>query len=192
MLKSTVEAGFVKVLCAITLALIVAVCGLGLWAVNLADKLESEQSAHSQLIGQVEQQKAQAATDLARLTAERDAKQLALDTAYKQQETQDALAIQEIDRLNRVIANQPIRVRYVATSTGSGACSGSAGSQTAGSADDSPGHATEAYGVLSARADQRFKHVAGEAEQINAAYASCRNSLMTCRPMVAGVEHGYH
>lgn len=115
---------------------------------------------------------------LADLIAERDSKQAALQALHEAQERKDADAQLEIARLNRELEQRPIRVRYVTTSA-SRAGGGGSSYPSDTNFQDSPGDGAETNGVLPEQNARRLRKVIAEAEQINAAYASCRAQLFS-------------
>ncbi len=131
---------------------------------------------YGELAGQVEQQSQQAERKLAELTAQRDMKQAALNKAAAEQESKDADAKAEIERLAGELRDRPIRVRYVTAPSGAG--SGGAASQAAVSPGDSAGDATAATGVLPESNTQRLGVALTEVETLSAAYNSCRSVLV--------------
>lgn len=119
--------------------------------------------------------KDEAATKLKELTADRDAKQKALNQIHQDQEIKDAQAQTTIKQLHDQLLTVPIRVQYITrTSTSSG--SSSTSNQTSNSAD-SAGDSTTAYGVLSDLAQEQFAGALSKVETLSAAYNSCRATL---------------
>lgn len=127
------------------------------------------------LQGQVKRQNEEASAKLATLTAERNAKQAALDKAAAAQEKKDAEAKAEIARLGDELRNRPLRVRIVAASGGG---AGSAAGDGAPAAGAGPADAGPAYGVLASENSRRLADVIVDIETLNAAYASCRAQLI--------------
>lgn len=161
-------------------AALLMLCLLLAWAAShyRNQSLASATQLH-ELSAAVEHQKREAARTLATLTAQRDAKQAALDTAHQQQEKADATATLEITRLQSELATRPVRVRIAPQPATSGQrCHGTAG-DTATGADHRAAHAAQTIGLLPEPNSRRLAAVIAEAETINAAYASCRAQLLT-------------
>lgn len=160
-------------------AALVLLCLALSWAADHYRKQVTARDAElGRLSAAIERQNAQAAQTLATLTAQRDAAQARLNILFQQQETADAAAQQEIDRLRNDLEQRPVRVRLVPQSADSrGSGSGAAGNACAaahvGTAD-----AAQTHGLLPAGNSQRLGAVIAEVETINAAYASCRARLM--------------
>ncbi len=124
---------------------------------------------------QIKNQNAEAEATLARLTAERNEKQIAIDRAYQSQEKKDAQAKTEIDRLADELRARPVRVRIQCPGGESG---GSTTNHSSASADNSDGDTGTTYGVLPAVNSERLANAMKEVEQLSAAYRSCRASLI--------------
>ena len=164
------------IVCAVLLGLV----GLQAFALRDAEAVaKKHQDAYAVLEARLETQKAEAKTKLDQLTAERDQKQQELDRLHAEGEKRDASAQKEIARLGTELANRPIRVRIVAQSAGSGGGGGVAGASKAEGANAGDGDAAEAYGLLPEGNARRLGEVIREAETINAAYASCREALLS-------------
>lgn len=129
----------------------------------------------ARLQGMIEQQADQAGQTLARLTAERDAKQAKLDKQAKDQEKKDADAKAEIERLAGELRDRPVRVRIVAQA---GGCSRGTAGDAAARAEDRAGDTGAADGVLPPENTRRFSAALTEIETLSAAYSSCRARLM--------------
>lgn len=126
----------------------------------------------------VEAQNSTAQAELDRLTAERDTAQAQLETQHQNQEKTDAVATQEIARLRGELERRPVRVRIVAQPAACGPGSGGAAGEAPASADAGAADTAEAYGLLPAGNSARLGAVIQEIETINAAYASCRATLI--------------
>lgn len=143
------------------------------WLVGYQSGKESAGKDLARLQGMIEQQAEEAGQTLERLTAERDKEQARLDRLAAEQESKDADAKAEIERLAGELRDRPIRVRYVTAPSGAG--SGGAASQAAVSPGDSAGDATAATGVLPESNTQRLGVALTEVETLSAAYNSCRS-----------------
>jgi hypothetical protein len=132
----------------------------------------------AQLQAQVEAQNTQAEQTIKDLTDQRDVRQARLDAFAAEREAADAANEQEIARLAGELERRPVRVRIVAQPTACGAGGGSPASDTATSAGAGAGDAAPAYGLLPAANSARLAGLMVEIETLNAAYASCRASLM--------------
>lgn len=139
--------------------------------------MQASKATHalSDLKTQVAAQNHEAERQLLLLTAERDAKQAELEALHEVQERKDADAQAEINRLANELELRPIRVRYV-TAPGGSSGGGSPDPPDA-HPQGSPGDGAETHGVLPEQNARRLREVITEAEQINAAYASCRAHL---------------
>lgn len=165
-----------------TLRKVIAVLGaaLCLWLAGVAYFFQTQASTFKyeldNLQALVEQQNAQATERLAVLTAERDAKQAALDEQRRIQEDKDADAKRQIAHLTDELSRRPIRVRVQPASGGSGG--GSTGPPT-GDTHAGSGDGTQTHGLLPEANARRLGEVMAEMEQVNAAYASCRGQLFS-------------
>lgn len=130
---------------------------------------------YNDLAAAVELQKANARETLEQLTVERDELQAELDQFAEQQETKDAYALAEIERLDLELRTRPVRVRVI---TESGACGDSATGDGAGATGAGAGGGTEAYGLLPAENSERLGAALTEVETLSAAYNSCRARLV--------------
>lgn len=158
-------------------AILVALCLILAGATYLSHKRSSSLSTELATVrAEVALQNEKAELLLADLTAERDAKQATLQALHEAQERKDADAQLEIARLNRELEQRPIRVRYVTTNP-SGPRSGGSTDPPDANPQGSPGDGAETHGVLPEQNARRLREVIAEAEQINAAYASCRAHL---------------
>jgi len=119
----------------------------------------------------VANQNQEAATKLKALTAERNAKQVALNKQAKDQEKVDAIAQNDIARLNEQLRTSTVRVRVIHTSRVS---SGSPASDQATAAANRAADDTEASWVLPESNTQRLADALTEVETLSAAYNSCR------------------
>ena len=146
------------------------------WLVGYQSGKESAGKDLARLQGMIEQQAEEAGQTLERLTAERDKEQARLDRLAAEQESKDADAKAEIERLAGELRDRPIRVRYVTAPSGAGSCG--AASQAAVSPGDSAGDATAATGVLPESNTQRLGVALTEVETLSAAYNSCRSVLV--------------
>lgn len=126
---------------------------------------------------QVAAQSLEVERQLLLLTAERDAKQAELEALYEIQERKDADAQAEITRLANELELRPVRVRYVSAPGGRGG----GGSQDHPPASFHVGKrgGAEANGVLPEENARSLRQVIAEAEEINAAYSSCRVWLLS-------------
>lgn len=131
--------------------------------------------ALSTLQGQVKRQTEEASDKLAALTAQRDAKQAALERAAAAQERKDAEAKAEIARLGDELRNRPVRVRIVTAGGGGGGSAAGDGTAGAGPGAEDAG---TAYGLLAPENSRRLADAIVEIETLNAAYASCRGRLI--------------
>ena len=145
------------------------------WLVGYQSGKESAGKDLARLQGQIEQQATQTDETLRRLTAERDAKQAAIDKLAAEQEIKDADAQAEIGRLAGELRDRPVRVRIV---TQAGSCSGGSSSDAAGNPGTGGEHPGEASGVLPPENTRRLGAALTEIETLSAAYASCRAALM--------------
>lgn len=143
--------------------------------------------------GMIKEQKRQAAVLLAILTAEVKAAQSALDEFSRNQEKADA-------NKRAIIADQARRLTALAAGNGgklrdpnaTGCGGGGAGPQgpsapgaVAGAAD-----VTQAPGLLSAQLSGLLLRLTGEADDINAAYESCRADALTVRKFLESPPPG--
>ena len=145
------------------------------WLVGYQSGKESAGKDLARLQGMIEQQADQAEQTLARLTAERDKKQAAMNKAAADQERKDADAKAEIERLAGELRDRPVRVRVVAQA---GDCSRGAAGDAAARAEDRTGDTGTADGVLPAENTRRLSAALSEVEILSAAYSSCRARLM--------------
>lgn len=130
----------------------------------------------------VDQQKAEASTQLAAETAKVLARERELADLVSKQELQDAQHQQTVAALQgrlHAAAGPSGRLRdpnIIAARCGPGG--GSAPGASPGSADDRADDRTEAGGLLSAQLTEILQRLQREADDINDAYASCRPALM--------------
>lgn len=157
----------------LALVLVGLVFGLG----HLAGRA-SLLGEYGELAGKVEQQNTEAAKRLKDLTEQRDEKQAKLDQQARDQEKKDADAKTEIDRLAGELESRPVLVRIVTTTAPGGRCSGSAAGEAASSAEDRPGDAGSASGLLPPENTRRLNAALSEVETLSAAYNSCRARLL--------------
>lgn len=160
-----------------TLFMLIALAVTGLAVFGMGYALGSKAAALKleELRGQISRQSAQAKETLEQLTKERDKKQGALDEQAKQQEESDNAAKIEIARLASELERRPIRVRVV---TASGACSGGAEGNSAGSAETGSGNDAATSGLLSESNSRRLRAAIAEVETFSAAYSACRRRLL--------------
>lgn len=144
-------------------------------AIYRALHLSSSQALRS-MQQAVEAQNREAAERLRRLTAERDALQLALHQSAAEQARVDNDAQTTIDRLTSELQRRPVRVRLDPAACGAGGAS--TGSGAAADSGHRAGDAAEAVGLLPEKNRQRLAESLREIEVINAAYASCRSTLL--------------
>lgn len=171
-------------------ALALAVAGAAvLWVSHdldaTAKELKTTQAQFASLSGKVEQQKTDAAAQLARLISERDALQAVMDKQVTAQKEKDA-------KNEKIIASQNARLRSMSRDAGGGGlrdpnatgCGrGGAGPQgdAAAGAGGGAGDAPQAGGLLSIELERLLLRLEGEADAINRAYAACRPDAMTVR-----------
>ncbi|MBV8249114.1 MAG: hypothetical protein JO200_11765 [Comamonas sp.] len=155
---------------------------LGFGMQHFKTKAQIVAIALKQLQDSVATQNHAAEAELERLTAERNAAQARLDQQYQQQEKTDAQAVQEIARLTGELEQRPVRVRIVSQPAACGAGRGGTAGHTAAADDAGAADAAEAYGLLPESNSRRLGAVIAEAETINAAYASCRATLINNNP----------
>ncbi|MDQ7990193.1 MAG: hypothetical protein REI09_11225 [Candidatus Dactylopiibacterium sp.] len=125
----------------------------------------------------LEQQNREAATTLAQLTAQRDARQAVLGRQAAEQEKKDETAKREIARLAAELERRPVRVRIQPGTCGpggSGAGSDATAAAHPGATD--PGPPT---GLLPESNSRRLAAVIQEIETMSAAYAACRGQIVT-------------
>lgn len=157
--------------------------GAGAWVARAyyQPRLDSSQSALLRLSGAVEQQGRQAQAQLAQLTTERDAKQNQLNAAKAAQEVNDDQAQKQIATLADQSRSQSMRVRVIARqeSGAAGDSGASATAQESHASASSAANGTETIWLLPGRNQESVIRLMDEAEQINAAYASCRATLFS-------------
>ena len=127
------------------------------------------------LKGQIEYAEREAQTKYDELMTKRDALALRLQEAAKHQEEIDNAAKAEIKRLSNELASRPVRVRIEPES---GACGGGTRSAEAGNSSHSKRSEGQAYGLLPRANSERLRAALDEIETLNAAYASCKNTLV--------------
>lgn len=145
------------------------------WLVGYQSGKESAGKDLARLQGMIEQQAEQAEQTLERLTTERDKKQARLDRLAAEQESKDADAKAEIERLAGELRDRPVRVRVVAQA---GDCSRGAAGDAAARAEDRAGDTGTADGILPPENSRRLSAALSEVEILSAAYSSCRARLM--------------
>lgn len=148
-----------------------------IYALGYQSGAGSVNERYSKLQGKVTQQEEDAAKRLKEMTNKRDAIQAKLDRESLRQEEKDAAAQVEIDRLASELEHRPVRVRIVTSA--SGACGGSAAAERAEDPAGGAGHADQAYGLLQPENTKRLRESLIEVERLNAAYSSCRNTLLS-------------
>lgn len=116
----------------------------------------------------------QATAKLKQLTAERDAKQAALDQQAKEQGEKDAQAQSDISALHDKLLHTPVRVQYLPSTADHRSTTGQASTSTANSAADQ----SASSGVLPESNTQRLASAIAEIETLSAAYGSCRATLI--------------
>lgn len=125
------------------------------------------------LLGQAKQQELQLKADYKKAQKEVEQKQKELNKIAQQQSKKDEQAKIQIKNLTNELTNQLVRVRVQPEAN---KCSG-AGASTNKDTADSEGNRIEAYGLLPELNTKRLASAIGEIETLNAAYASCRNTL---------------
>lgn len=178
---------FLEALQAAVLAFALLLClALGLSMVHYRTQARVATAELTRLQAGVKAQNTTAKAELDRLTAERDTVQAQLDAKHQHQEKADAAEQQEIARLRGELERRPVRVRIVAQPvTQSVACgpgSGGAAGEAPASADPGAADTAEAYGLLPAGNSARLGAVIQEIETLNAAYTSCRTTLIDNNP----------
>ena len=131
----------------------------------------------------IEAQKADAARSLAALTVRVAAREQALQDLKNLQEVQDGKNQRTIDDLGRRLrgmAGAAGRLRD-ANAAGCWSGSGSAAGQAAANSGDRPADGAETGGLLSEELSGLLIRLAGEADAINVAYASCRADAQAVR-----------
>lgn len=151
---------------------------LGGAMVHYRTQAHANADALRRLQADVEAQNSTAQAELDRLTVERDTAQAQLETQHQRQEKADAAEQQEIARLRGELERSPVRVRIVPQSTACGPGSGGSASEAATRADAGAADTAPSYGVLPAGNSARLGAVIQEIETLNAAYASCRATLI--------------
>ena len=126
---------------------------------------------------QVKHQNDLAKLKLDEMTRLRDVKQTELNDFQKTQEKKDEAAKLEIARLAGELEHRPVRVRIVAQPAQCGPGGRGTPGDAAAGTEAGAGDPAQTYGLLPERNSQRLGAVIGEAETINAAYASCRAQL---------------
>lgn len=132
-------------------------------------------------IAAISKQKAEAAQVLATESAKVAAATKALQDFKTQRENEDATNEKTISLLaDRVVAVAgPTGRLYDRTGCGSGG--GSAKGADPVSAVDSAGNPSQTGGLLSKSTSELFQRIAREADEVNAAYASCRADAFAVR-----------
>jgi len=156
-------------------AVLVALLVLAACTLTYRHLYRDADKALAALQAQVKRQNEEAGKKLAKLTAERDSKQAALEKSAAAQEKKDAEAEAEIARLGNELRNRPVRVRLVAAGGGGGGSAPSDGAAAAGAGTEDTG---PAYGLLAPENSRRLAGAIVDIETLNAAYASCRARLI--------------
>lgn len=155
---------------ALRLMLVASFVGIGF----LAGKLSAATELNN-LKGQIEHAEREAQARYNELMAKRDALALRLQEAAKHQEEIDNAAKIEIKRLSNELASRPVRVRV---ETESRACGDSTRSTETESTNAGEADRSETYGLLPRANSERLRNALDEIEMLNAAYASCRKTLI--------------
>lgn len=170
---------FLEALQTAVLAVALLLClALGLSMVHYRTQARVATAALTRLQADVSAQNTTAKAELARVTAERDTAQAKLDAKHQHQEKTDAAELQEIARLRGELERRPVRVRIVAQPAACGPGSGGAAGEAPASADAGAADTAQAYGLLPEGNSARLGAVIQEIETLNAAYASCRTTLI--------------
>jgi hypothetical protein len=141
--------------------------------------------AKSEATAALEAQKREADQVLATETAKTRTAEAALRTFKLNQDTKDAQAKVTIATLsNRLhsLAGNDGRLRDP-NAPGCGGVSGSPQGEAAAASPDRPGDGAQAGGLLSAELTGLLQRLAGEADAINLAYASCRSDALQVRAL---------
>lgn len=145
------------------------------WASHQQGIAEARATAACNL--KIEAQKKEAATLLAKETAKVVATERALQDFKNRQEVKDAGNKKTVDNLSarlRSLVGRDGRLRDPHTDSGrGGGGSGPRGSGSPGP-DNRPDNGTETSGILSAELTELLQRLTLEADEINAAYISCR------------------
>ena len=150
----------------------------GLAMTNYRDKAAQAADLLNALQRDVNTRNDEAQTKLDELTRQNQAMSVALTTLRTERESTDEANTKEIARLSGELSRRPVRVRLVPQASACGAGGGGTeGGQTA-VANAGATDAASTYGLLPARNSERLARVIQEAETINAAYASCRITLI--------------
>lgn len=171
---------------AFLIALLLTIAGLVMHSCVLDTRLKAAVSDRDRLNGAVEQQAREAKAKLKDLTAERDARQVLLDNARKAQELSDATSAATIATQARrltalsVAGGGRLRDPYAAAGCGGG---GPKGPDSAG-APAGEGHAGQTPGALSEQLSKFLVDQFRSADEVNAAYASCREDAFSLRSLL--------
>lgn len=170
---------FLEALQAAVLVVALLLClALGLSMVHYRTQARVATAELTRLQAGVKAQNTTAKAELDRLTAERDIAQAQLNAKHQHQEKTDAAQLQEIARLRGELERRPVRVRIVAQPAACGPGSGGAAGEAPASADAGTADTAQAYGLLPEGNSARLGAVIQEIETLNAAYASCRTTLI--------------
>lgn len=167
--------------CAQGVLMAVALCLCVLFYLAAGHYRNKASQATAQLVAlqsEVDARNTVAANTLKTLAHERDTLQAQFTTFRNAQETTDAANKQEIDRLSGELVHRPVRVRLVSQVASCGASGGGTTSNQTATAHVGDADIAQAYGLLPAANSERLGRVINEAETINAAYTSCRNTLI--------------
>lgn len=160
------------------LALALACITLGFTSCSYRDRLIATEQILEAQSSAIKIQNEEAGALLAQRTAERDAKQAALNRLAADQETKDEAATNEIARLAGELRNRPVRVRVIPERSSGGQGGGGAPGDSAGTAAPGAGDAEPASWVLPEATARSLGEVIAEVETMSAAYASCRAVLL--------------
>lgn len=153
-------------------AIVAAVLGYGHRQYN-----KGYQIATTEANTKIDRQKLDAAATLAAQVTKTHAAEQALQDFINRQEKQDALYKKTVSDLSdrlRVAAGSTGRLRDPNAAPGCRLGSGSATSQSTAAPSAGADDGTEAGGLFSVGATELFTRLTREADEINAAYASCR------------------
>jgi hypothetical protein len=160
------------------LALALACIALGFTSCSYRDRLIAMEQTLEAQSSAIKTQNEEAGALLAQRTAERDAKQAALDRLAADQEKKDEAARNEIARLGGELRNRPIRVRVIPERSPGGQGGGGAPGASAGTTAPGAGDTEPATWVLPEATARSLGEVITEVETLSAAYSSCRAVLL--------------
>ena len=170
----------VVLLIALAMALI-----FGLAMTHYRDKAQETGEQLRRLQADVATRNTEAQAKLDELTAKRDALQNTLDTLHSERETTDAANTEEIARLAGELDRRPVRVRLVPQASACGPRGGGTASEAAASTSAGAADTAQTHGLLPASNAASLGRVIQEAETINAAYTSCRTTLIQSQALEA-------